>query len=47
MENLDLKDLIKILTELEKKGITTLQLKGTLMSIKDGNTIIATTEKQI
>lgn len=45
-KDIDLKDFLKELIELEKKGITTVQLEGTIFVKEDGNSILATTEKQ-
>ena len=42
-----IEDLIKELEKQVKKGVTKVELKGTLMSPKDGNLIIVSTEKQM
>lgn len=45
-KDIDLKDFLKELVELEKKGVTTVQLNGTILVKEDGNSVLATTEKQ-
>jgi hypothetical protein len=42
-----IEDLIKLLEEQVSKGVTKVQLNGTLMSEDDGNLIILSTEKQM
>lgn len=42
-----IEDLIKELENQVKKGVTKVELKGTLMSPQDGNFIILSTENQI
>ena len=42
-----IEDLIKVLEEQVSKGVTKVQLNGTLMSEEDGNLIILSTEKQM
>lgn len=49
MENIkivSLENLIKSLQEQLKKGIEYIEIKGTLYSSQDGNTILCTSEKQ-
>lgn len=48
MKNKEIKieELIKVLEEQVKKGVTSVSIKGTLMSEQDGNLIIVSTEKQ-
>lgn len=45
--NIDIEKLMLYLLKLKANGVHTVQLKGTLMCEKDGNKIIATTEKQM
>jgi len=47
MKEVKIEDLIKVLEEQVKKGVTKLQIKGTLVSPQDGNLIILSTEKQM
>lgn len=46
-KEVNIDELIKVLEEQVQKGVTTVQIKGTLMSEQDGNLIILTTDKQI
>ena len=46
-KEINIDELIKVLEEQVKKGVTKVQLKGTLMSEQDGNLIILSTEKQM
>lgn len=39
-------DLIKVLEDQVKKGVTKVTIKGTLISEEDGNLIIVSSEKQ-
>ena len=43
----NIEELIKALEEQINKGVTKVEIKGTLMSPQDGNLIIVSTEKQI
>lgn len=43
----DIKDLIKVLEEQVSKGVTKVEIKGTLLSPQDGNLIIVSTENQM
>jgi len=42
-----IEELIKMLEAQVKKGVTKVDIKGTLMSPQDGNAIIVSTEKQM
>ena len=45
-KEIKIEELIKVLEEQVKKGVTSVSIKGTLMSEQDGNLIIVSTEKQ-
>jgi hypothetical protein len=47
MKEVKIEDLIKVLEEQVKKGVTKVHIKGTLVSPQDGNLIILSTEKQM
>lgn len=46
-KEININELIKVLEDQVKKGVTKVQIKGTLMSEQDGNLIILSTEKQM
>jgi hypothetical protein len=47
MKKIKIDELIKLLEQQVKKGVTEVQIRGTLMSEQDGNLIIVSTEKQM
>ncbi len=40
-------DLIKILDQQVKKGVTSVTIKGTILSPEDGNSVLVSTERQM
>jgi hypothetical protein len=46
-KEINIDELIKVLEEQVSKGVTKVQIKGTLISEQDGNKILFTTEKQM
>ena len=40
-------DLIKILDQQVKKGVTSVTIKGTIFSPEDGNSVLVSTERQM
>jgi hypothetical protein len=47
MKDINISTLIKVLHHLQETGAETVQITGTLICVSDGNTVIATSEKQI
>lgn len=47
MKEISIQQLIKNLEELAKQGCTKVEVKGTLMCVENGNTIIISSEKQM
>ena len=47
MKKIDLNKLIETLIRLQKKGVTEVEIKGTLMTVAEGNLIIASSEPQM